>query len=97
MNPQQEIDELQKKIEQLKKLQENCRHKFDEPIFDPEKVMEGYGIKTVGHGSDVYSEYSGYHEVSKNRWSRACKICGIKQYTYHQEVVISKYSYTPKF
>lgn len=95
MNKRQEIENAQSRIEQLRKEIANCKHDWKNVIFDPETVKEPYGYKTVGQGSDVWTEPTGYHDVQKNRWSRECKTCGHKEYTYTQEAV--KTDYQPKF
>jgi hypothetical protein len=95
MNPNDKINELQRQIESEKNKIKNCSHSFKEAIYDPETVKEGYGSVQDGAGSDPHWSYAGYRDVQKDRWSRECKICGTKQYTYKQEPVIS--SYQPKF
>ena len=95
MNTQQQIEKLQKDLENLKAQQSNCKHDFKAAIFDPETVKEGYGSVQDGAGSDPHWSYAGYHDVQKDRWSRECKLCGKKEYTYEQEPVISNYQ--PKF
>ncbi len=73
----------------------NCKHVFNDAIFDPETVKEGYGSVMEANGSDIHYNYQGYRDVQKDRWSRECKECGHKQYTYTQEPVIKEYK--PKF
>jgi len=95
MNTQQKIDELQRQLRALKISQSNHIHEWDNAIYDPETIKEGYGSVQDGAGSDPHWSYAGYHDVQKDRWSRECKICGKKEYTYKQDPVIS--SYKPKF
>lgn len=95
MNTQQEIEKLQNELKSLQAKQSNCKHEWNKPIYDPETVKEGYGMHSVAHGSDIYPEYTGYHDVQKDRWSRECSICGKKEYSYKKEPVIS--GYEPKF
>ncbi len=88
-------ERLRKEIAASETRMRNCRHEFNEPIFDPEKVSvqddrQGYEV----HGVDRWPVLS-FHEESKRRWSRECKDCGFKEYTYEQEAEIS--SYKPKF
>jgi hypothetical protein len=52
---------------------------------------EGYGSVQTGRGSDPYWDFAGYRDVQKDRWSRECKLCGHKQYTYKQEAVVIGY------
>ncbi len=89
------IEELRKQIELEESKIRNCNHSFNEPIYDPETVKEGYGSVQDGKGSDPHWGYAGYRDVQKDRWSRKCLVCGFKQYTYNQEPVITKYK--PKF
>ncbi len=89
------IKELQKQIKLEEDKIRNCKHNFNDPIYDPETISEGYGFVQDGAGSDPHWGYSGYRDIQKDRWSRKCKICEYKQFTYKQEPVIS--SYKPKF
>jgi len=95
MNTQEEINQLQEKINSLKEKIRNCKHDFKDPIYDPETVQEGYGSVQDGAGSDPHWSYAGYRDVQKDRWSRECKLCGTKQYTYEQRPI--KTDYKPFF
>lgn len=81
------IRELQRKIEQEERRIKNCKHDFEEPFFNPEKTKEPY-FKTVARGSDIGSEIDGYRDVTKDRWTRECNICGYRQHTYKLEPII---------
>ena len=89
------IRELNKLIEAEKAKINSCKHEFGTTVFDPEKVREGYGYKVVAHGSDVWGEYAGYHNVDKPRWTRKCKLCGFEQHTYKQKPIVS--GFEPEF
>lgn len=91
----EKIERLQKEIEAEQRRIASCTHIFSEAKFDPETVKEPYGYQMVAQGSDVWHEPQGYHDVQKDRWSRKCEACGLVQYTYTKEPVIS--SYQPKF
>ena len=95
MTAQQEIEEHQARIKALNQQIANCHHDFKDAIYDPDVVKEPYGFKTVGQGSDIWTEPTGFHDVSKARWSRECKKCGYKQYTTKSEPIIS--GTKPKF
>ena len=98
MNSNERIERLQKEIEAEKAKMSNCRHEYDEPFYDPETVREPYGSKLVGHGSDVWSEPQGYHDVRKDRWTRICIHCGKKEHSYELErVIIKTNDFKPKF
>lgn len=84
MNLAKELGQLKIKQREIERQIANCHHEFKPPIYDPETVSEGYGMHLVGHGSDPYPEYAGYHDVQKDRWGRECKKCGFIQYTSHQ-------------
>lgn len=95
MNIQNRIEELYREIESLKKEQSKCNHAWNDAIYDPEKIMvsdDRKGYET--HGSDIWPVPL-YHEEQKDRWSRECSNCGLKQYTYKNEVVVTKRQ--PKF
>lgn len=95
MNHREKIAELQAQIKQHEQAMQNCRHDFKDPIYDPETTREPYGYKMQAQGSDVWSVPEGYKDVQKDRWSRECKICGKKEYTYDQEPIIT--GRKPKF
>ena len=85
--------EYESKLSALKAEQSNCRHEWNEIKYDPEIKSEPYGHKTIGHGSDIWLEPEGYHDVKHDRWSRTCKKCGKIEYTKEQVAV----KYEPKF
>jgi len=91
MNAQKKIDQLKNEIKQLEETQRSCRHDFADPIYDPEEVSvqddhAGYEV----HGVDRWPVLS-FHKEYKNRWSRECKNCGHKEYTYKNTPVIKEY------
>lgn len=95
MNNDDKIKVFQNEIDSLKRQQTNCKHDWSEPKFDPEQISvqdDRSGYET--HGIDRWPIPS-FHEESKDRWSRACKECGYKEYTYNQEPVITERK--PKF
>ena len=91
-----EIEKRKKEIENLEQQIRNCSHEeYNEAIYDSEEkiVMDdraGYEV----HGSDRWPKFSS-HKETVPRWSRQCKKCGYKEYTYKQEAVIKEYK--PKF
>lgn len=95
MNKQEEINEFQRKINQLKSEMSNCRHDWKGATYDPETVKEPYGYRMEKQGSDIWAAPEGFRDVDKPRWSRECKTCGFKEYTYKEEVVSVKKE--PKF
>lgn len=95
MNEREKIEQLKKEIAQSESRMSNCKHDFTTPIYDAEQIMvqdDRAGYET--HGADRWPVTS-FHEEKKDRWSRACKTCGKKEYTYQQEAIIK--SYEPKF
>lgn len=95
MNAREKAEQLRNEIDRLNNQMKNCVHDFKDPIYDPEKVMVGYGSIQDGAGSDPHWSYEGYKEKEKARWSRECKICGHKEYTYTKEPIVT--GYRPKF
>ncbi len=85
------IKSLQQQIEAEQRKIDNCKHNFGEAFYDAETVLEPYGYKMVGQGSDVWHEPQGYREVKKDRWTRKCKTCGFEQHTYTKKPVITDY------
>jgi len=95
MNSSNRISDLRKQIEAEESKIKSCVHVFKDPVFDPETIKvqdDRAGYET--HGVDRWPVPS-YHDETKNRWSRECNKCGLKQYTYTQEPVVS--AYKPKF
>ena len=87
MNKREEIENLQTRIRQLQAEISNCKHDWGVTKEDPEFNKEPCDYKLVGHGSDIWHEPQSYRDVRKDRWSRECKVCGKKEYTYSQEVI----------
>ena len=81
MDSNERIEQLKREIDSEKRKMNSCNHNFNESIYDPETVKEGYGSIQDGGGSDPHWGYAGYRDVQKDRWSRKCSICGLKQYT----------------
>ena len=84
MNTQQQIDEAKKLVEKLQREQNSCKHDFKEPIWDPEDGFRQeirIGDFSQSHGSDYYPAFD-MVPTKKDRWSRDCRICGKKEYTY---------------
>jgi len=95
MNEREIQEQLSEKLVQSEKRMADCKHDFAVPIYDPETVQQGYGSIQDGAGSDPHWSFKGYYDVEKPRWSRECKKCGKKEFTYTQEPVIENYK--PKF
>lgn len=83
------IKQLQSLIEEEKKKIANCHHIFGKAFSNPEIVKEGYGIKNVGQGSDIWLDFEGYRDVSKPRWTRICTQCGKEEHTYTMKPIIT--------
>lgn len=95
MKPQEEINQLTKRIEELRNSIKNCNHDFSDPIYDLEtKMVQDDRMGYEQHGVHRYLIPS-FHEEKTPRWSRECKICGHKEYTYKTAPIVS--SYEPVF
>lgn len=84
--------ELSEKERQQKTLERDCNHKWGDTQYDPEEYMEPAFSHFEGHGSDPVPRYN-YYPAKKDRWSRECKKCGKKEYTYEKAPT----KYEPKF
>ncbi len=71
------MDYLKAKLLEFKDKQYHCDHIWDEVQYEPE-ILEIMGQEV----NQIYDTIP--------RWSRICKKCGKKQYTYNQEVIIIK-------
>lgn len=76
---------------QVSNEQGSCSHNWSEAFYDPTTKREPSDYKLVGHGSDVYYEPTGYHDIQVPRWSRTCTKCALKQTTTEQKPVNIKY------
>lgn len=85
----EKIRNLQKEIEEEKSKIARCKHVFEKPFSNPEKIMEQYGYKLVAQGSDVWGEPEGYRPTIVPRWTRRCSICGFEEHTYNQKHITS--------
>ncbi len=95
MNERELQEKLKKEIADSEKRMASCKHEFNKPISDPEEIMvqdtrAGYEF----HGSDMWSKPS-FHKEGRPRWSRECKHCGKKEFTYTQVPIVTEYA--PKF
>lgn len=84
----EEIEQLKERLEYLQKLQDNCDHQWGKTVYDPEtkeimKWVEDYYV----HMECFYKQVPTGKYETIDRWSRTCKKCGLKQYTYESEVV----------
>ena len=92
-----EIELLEEKINTLRNKQALCKHEWSKPEYDPEK-KEITTEEIVYLGSDSYYKEVGTGNFENiNRWSRICKKCGKKEYTYKEEKVVVKTLKRPAF
>lgn len=85
------VRKLQDDIKAEQQRMRRCAHAFGEAYYDPHTVTEGYGSKFVTQGSDCWTEFAGYHEVSKARWTRRCKLCGYEEHTDQRKPIVQGY------
>lgn len=93
MNLTERKNELERELASINRQIEVCDHEYGEAQYDPYIEKVPCGFKTVQHGSDVWSEPTGYREKEKERWSQTCKKCGHKRYT----TKIIPTAYKPEF
>lgn len=83
------IRNLQKQIEtEITKIG-NCSHKFGKPFSNPDSKLVPCGTRTVGQGSDVWIEPTGYETVQIPRWTRICTLCGGEEHTNKQKPIVN--------
>lgn len=85
------IENLKAQIEAEERKIANCKHIFEAAFYNPETIKEPSDFKIEAHGSDVWSVATNYRDVTKDRWTRICTICGMAQHTYKQEPIILGY------
>ena len=92
-----ELEILEERVRELKRAQTLCNHEWDEVKFEPER-KEITRKEWVYLGSDSYCTDVGTGLFKNvNRWSRTCKKCGKKEYSYKQEEVAIQTIKRPKF
>lgn len=88
MSERSEIERLERELQQrrgnLQQRQQNCNHKWNPTIYEPEDYQEPSFSHYEGHGSDPNPVYR-YSTRQKPRWSRYCPVCEKKEYTYEQK------------
>ena len=73
-----EIDELKKRIRDLERQQELCKHEWKEEYAPIRREV------CVGNYSDpIHYRSTGYYETI-DRWCRTCTKCGKKEYAYEE-------------
>jgi hypothetical protein len=91
MNHQQRINQIKEEISHLEEKIKNCRHEFNDAIYDPEEInVQDDWAGYEEHGVDRFPKLS-FHKEMKSRWSRECKHCGHKDYTYEQKPIVQGY------
>lgn len=75
------FDEANKLLDEVSKEVQACHHDWTPVISEPEKYREAVFDHYEPHGSDPEPIYK-YYDAWKPRWSRTCKKCGHKEYTY---------------
>jgi len=93
----EKIRDLQKQIESEEKKISNCDHNWGKSFSNPDTKLEPYGLKTVGRGSDVWTEAEGYRDVEVPRWTRVCTICEHEDHAYKQKPIIINKGLEPDF
>ena len=91
MNNQERIKQLQDEIAREQRVIDTCSHTFGEAFSNPEHFREGYGSKLCHQGSDSWTEFQGYRDAEKPRWTRTCIKCGFEEHTYNRKPVITNY------
>lgn len=86
------MDYYNTQLKAIHQKQNECCHEWDSPIYEPEEKLE-YDFDMTRQGSDIWPTICGSHTVKVPRWSRICKLCEKKEYTYTQQAV----KYEPKF
>lgn len=90
-----QIDEKKIEISSLEHQIRNCKHQWKPAIYNPETKKELVPTgRLEAHGSDVWDPGE-WRDVTKDRWSRECSVCGHIEYTYERETV--KVVTQPKF
>jgi hypothetical protein len=84
--------ELQSRKDTLKRVQGSCSHEWEPTLYEPETYMEPVFSHYEEHGSDPTPVYT-YRDKTKDRWSRTCKKCSKKEFSYSQKAV----KYEPSF
>lgn len=99
MTIQDEISKLEYQLRVLRNKQDQCCHEWGEieycPFITKERKMMIPGRYTTHgvHREPIFEN----REVTKPRWSRACKKCGLVVYTEKQVAVTTPTVMVPDF
>lgn len=92
-----ELELLKERIKRIENMQMYCDHEWGEAEYDPERE-EITREEFVPLGVDSYYRALGTGSFKDvDRWSRTCKKCCKKEYTYKMEEVAVKTEKRPKF
>ncbi|MBP7119253.1 hypothetical protein KBA63_04150 [Candidatus Woesebacteria bacterium] len=91
MDTQEQIEEYEEKIRQLRDIQTRCSHKWTDAYQDYEvsffPITENRPM-----GSDYFNPVTiGFEEKRTPVWRRKCVSCGVKQTTTKTEPVIERH------
>jgi hypothetical protein len=89
------IKQLLTEIDNERLKMDQCHHDFGQPFYNPDSEKQPTGYETVGQGSDVWTQVTGWKDVDIPRWTRVCTVCGFEQHTTEQEPIIT--GHQPKF
>ena len=84
MNLQQQIEEHERKIQQLKAAQNRCRHTWGATKYDP-IIRAGYETSAFSRPGYKSSATIYVPEERTPRWTRTCTTCGCTQSTKRTE------------
>lgn len=78
---QNQIKELEQKLEELKKQQRCCLHIFGTPFFNPYDSKEEYLTGQYETQGIHHWPITAWKDVKKDRWTRKCTKCGFEEHT----------------
>lgn len=92
-----ELERLKERIQEIERIQARCNHEWGEVIYEPQE-KEIMRKELRGRMADMWYDLvptGTYEQVPC--WTRTCKKCEKKEYTYEQEEVVVKTIKQPKF
>ncbi len=98
MTLQDEINNLEHQLRDLKSQQARCAHEWGEPKYNPYMVKRERALhgQYTTHGIHQYPRTT-FDNVEKPRWTRVCKKCGIVQHTENQRDIPQPKRQAPDF
>lgn len=97
MTIQTEIEEMEQRLAALKARQSRCQHDWGPIKYTPYEGRESYFTGCYETHGVHMNPIMNSKPVTKDRWTRTCKKCGLPQHTQQQREVKVEKKFEPDF